>query len=272
MPPRYTVFGHPVAHSRSPDIHRCFAEQEGVGLVYTRTLVDKDKTAFVTAVKRFFDEGGSGANVTLPFKHDAFEWVQECSERALAALSVNTLIPLANGGLRGDNTDGAGLVWDLSENLNICLNNKKILLLGAGGAACGVVSPLLERLPESITIANRTAAKARELAQRFGVEYADFGQLAQRRFDIVINATSGSVSGEVPAVPADIFSGSLLAYDMYYADTETAFMRFARENGARQCADGLGMLVGQAAESYRLWRGFSPDVRPVIEEVRQGMA
>lgn len=269
MTQRYTVFGNPVAHSKSPQIHQLFAAQESASIEYTRTFADNTPQAFAAAVRTFFDGGGSGANVTLPFKQFAFELADEHSERALAAGAVNTLIPLENGRLRGDNTDGIGLVRDLGENIGISVKDKNILIIGAGGAARGVILPLLAGSPAGITVCNRTAQTAEILAQQFAIQAQTFEQL-NRPYDIIINATSGSLNDDVPPVPPIVFSGCLLAYDMFYADQATTFMRFAAEHGAARTADGLGMLVGQAAESYRLWRGFTPEIAPVVSTMRGG--
>ena len=268
MPARYAVFGNPVSHSKSPQIHQMFAAQEGAEIRYERILADNSPTAFQAALDAFFGGGGSGANITLPFKELAVKAVGKLTGRARAAGAVNTLA--ADGsGLLGDNTDGAGLVQDLTGNLGISLSGCRILLLGAGGAARGVILPLLERQPESLTIANRTHSKALALADRFGTAALPFAELGGGRFDLVVNATSGSVGGSVPNIPPDTFSGCHTAYDMFYTDGDTAFMRFAAQHGARRTADGLGMLVCQAAESYRLWRGFTPDTRPVVAALRK---
>ena len=246
MIPSYTVFGNPVAHSKSPQIHQYFARQEGVQIEYTRTLVDNTRADFDTAVRTFLQQGGAGANITLPFKHFAYDFADLHSERAQA---------------------GEGLVRDLREHLGIELRGKRILLLGAGGAARGVVLPLLAHRPANLTIANRTYSKAVELAGIFRIEAAPLTQL-QPCYDIIINATSSSLHHAAPDVPPDIFAGCFLAYDMFYADTATAFMQFAAQHGTQQTADGLGMLVGQAAAAYEQWRGFAPDIAPVIRHLR----
>lgn len=271
MTARYTVFGNPVAHSKSPPIHQHFAAQEGVSIEYTRTFAENTAEDFAAAVRAFFAGGGSGANVTLPFKQFAYELVDEHSERALAAGAVNTLIPLDNGRLRGDNTDGIGLVRDLTENLGLSLAGKNLLIVGAGGAARGVILPLLACRPASLTVCNRTAETARALAEQFGIRAIAFNQL-NSAYDLIINATSGSLNDDVPPLPPAVFSGCLMAYDMFYADEATAFMRFAAAHGAERTADGLGMLVGQAADSYRIWRGFEPDIKPVIAALHHGSA
>lgn len=264
---RYAVFGNPIEHSRSPLIHQQFAQQEGVEIVYERILVDLG--AFAAAARRFFDAGGCGANVTVPFKTDAFGWVDEHSERAARAGAVNTLIPLPEGRFRGDNTDGIGLTSDLTERLSVTLRGKRILLLGAGGAVRGVLQPLLAQAPATLAVANRTVEKAQQLAQDFGIEALGLHELEHQHFDIVINGTSGSLKGEIPAVPSTIFAQAEWAYDMVYGKEPTAFLRFAQENGAANIADGLGMLVAQAAHSYYQWRGFMPDIVPVVQMMRE---
>ncbi|OSI13426.1 shikimate dehydrogenase [Neisseria canis] len=264
----YAVFGNPVAHSKSPEIHGRFAAQEGADIEYRRILAEPD--AFAEAAAAFFAQGGCGANVTVPFKTDAYHWVNELSERAAAAGAVNTLIPLPDGRIRGDNTDGIGLVKDIIENHVIPLAGKKILLLGAGGAVRGVIRPLLEQSPQSLTIANRTFSKAQALADEFGIEAAELGRLPPNYYDIIINGTSGSLSSQVPDVRPNVFGKCILAYDMVYGSEPTAFLTFAQNAGAQHIADGLGMLVAQAAFSYELWRGFAPEIRPVIEWMKHG--
>ncbi|MDO4998245.1 MAG: shikimate dehydrogenase [Neisseria sp.] len=261
---RYAVFGNPIAHSKSPQIHALFAAQEGVEIVYERILAPLD--GFADAARAFFQAGGRGANVTLPFKTDAFELADELSERAQTAGAVNTLIPLPDGRLRGDNSDGVGLVYDITQYWNIDLKDKNVLIIGAGGAVRGVLQPLLAQ-GANITLVNRTEETAQALAQQFGVNLAKFADLKQS-FDVVINGTSSSLNDDLPPVPSAVFADCELAYDMVYANEATAFMRFAAEQGARQTADGIGMLVGQAAFSYQLWRGFAPDIRPVIAAMK----
>ncbi|HFC6379856.1 TPA: shikimate dehydrogenase [Neisseria lactamica] len=263
--PRYAVFGNPVAHSKSPQIHRQFALQEGVEIEYERICADIG--GFAQAVSTFFETGGCGANVTVPFKQEAFDLADEHSERASAAGAVNTLILLKNGKLRGDNTDGLGLVGDIVKVQNTEVEGKNILLLGAGGAVRGVIPVLLAQNPARIVIANRTRAKAEEVAARFGIEAVPMADL-NGGFDIIINGTSGGLNGQIPDIPPDIFQNCALAYDMVYGEAAKPFLDFARQSGAKQTADGLGMLVGQAAASYALWRGFKPDIRPVIEYMK----
>lgn len=266
--PLYAVFGNPIAHSKSPQIHQMFAAQEGVSIRYERRLSQPE--TFACDIAAFFAEGGAGANVTLPFKTRAAELAHECAERAAAAGAANTLIPLSDGLIRADNTDGLGLVCDITRNLGIPLCGKRILLLGAGGAVRGVLQPLLAENPAELAIANRTHEKAQALARRFGIEAIETGRL-KSGFDIIVNGTSGSLAGTAPDIPPAAYRNCALAYDMAYADTATAFQTAAAKNGAAQTADGLGMLVCQAAESYRLWRGHTPATAPVIAALRKAV-
>lgn len=265
MTDRYAVFGNPIAHSKSPLIHAQFATQTGQDLVYEAILAPLD--GFAESLRRFVTEGGRGANVTVPFKEEAYAICASRTPRAELAGAVNTLIA-ENGGLRGDNTDGAGLVADLTRNLGLELRGRRILLLGAGGAARGVIGPLLDCGPARLFIANRTAHKAVELARHFGREVEGGGfEAAATPFDLVINATAASLGGELPPLSPAVFAPGALAYDMMYG-RETPFMAFARAHGAAT-ADGLGMLVEQAAEAFHLWRGVRPDTAPVIASLRQ---
>jgi len=269
MSDRYAVFGNPITHSKSPRIHAMFAAQTGQTLTYEAILAPLD--GFAASVAAFRGEGGRGANVTVPFKEQAYALSDRLSARAKAAGAVNTLT-FATDGVLGDNTDGIGLVNDLAGNLGLDLEGRRILLMGAGGAARGVVLPLLEKAPAELFIVNRTAAKAEELADRFGMAGAVGGggyeALAGRRFDLVINATAASLAGDLPPLPAWVFAKGALAYDMMYGK-DTPFLAFARGEGAR-CADGLGMLVEQAAEAFFLWRGVRPATAPVIALLRAG--
>lgn len=264
--PRYAVFGNPVAHSKSPQIHQQFAKQENVEIDYQRIYVEVG--GFREAATAFFAAGGQGANVTLPFKADAFDFVDEHSERALAAGAVNTIIPLGGGRFRGDNSDGAGMVNDIIQAQGVAVAGKRILLIGAGGAVRGVVPVLQQHQPAEIVITNRTHAKAEEAAARFGIRAIEMNALPHGYFDIIINGTSGGLSGALPAVDKAVFGNCTLAYDMVYGEAAEPFLRFAAEAGAAQTADGLGMLVGQAAFSYELWRGFRPEIKPVLEYMR----
>lgn len=264
---RYVVIGNPIAHSKSPEIHARFAAQTGQAIAYDRLLAPLD--GFTFTVREFIATGGKGANVTVPFKLEAFEAANELTARARAAGAVNTLVFDAQR-IVGDNTDGVGLVTDIVRNAGVGLAGKRILLLGAGGAARGVILPLLDEQPARLVIANRTPEKARELVQRFAadgpVEASSFEKL-QEAFDVVINATSASLSSELPPVSPQIFGASTLAYDMMYGKEPTVFMRFAQQHGA-QVRDGLGMLVEQAAEAFFVWRGVRPDTAPVLRELR----
>lgn len=263
----YAVVGHPVAHSKSPLIHLEFARQTGQDLTYTRLLAPLD--GFAEVVAAFQAGGGAGLNVTVPFKEQAFELATRKTARAQAGGAVNTLKFEADEVL-GDNTDGAGLAQDLTRNLDIQIGGKKVLLMGAGGAARGVIGPLLQEEPAALVLVNRTSEKAEELARQFDLRLSACGyeDLGGQNFDIVINATSASLTGHVPELPTTIFAPGALAYDMMYG-AETAFMAWARFHGAQRVADGLGMLVEQAAESFQLWCGIRPDTRAVIAQLRQ---
>jgi shikimate dehydrogenase len=269
---RYVVIGNPVSHSLSPEIHGRFAAQTGDSLEYATLLVPLGD--FARQAARFFDGGGAGANVTLPFKVDAFRFARNASDRARLAGAANFLAR-RDGVIEADNTDGAGLVADLVGNLGVTLRGRSILLLGAGGAARGVVAPLLAQQPARLTIANRTQARARELAEMFAsrgpVESAALQAIPENRYDLVVNATSTSTRGEALELPEYVLGDHALAYDMAYGPAAHAFLAKARSRGARAC-DGLGMLVEQAAESFRLWRGRTPDTAPVLAELRKRLA
>lgn len=268
----YAVIGNPVAHSKSPEIHAAFARQTSQEIVYKRLFCERG--AFVETVRAFQADGGKGLNITVPFKHEAFEFAIQHSARAGQAGAVNLLaFDAAHAdGVFGDNTDGAGLVRDITVNLAYALRDKKVLLLGAGGATFGAVGLLLGESPRALVIANRTESKAHALVQRFarsavGCEFSasTYAALAGSKFDVVINATSAGLSGDMPALPDYLFAPDALAYEMVYGKT-TPFMQFARAQGAPdiQIADGLGMLVEQAAESFLIWRGMRPETAPVI--------
>ena len=269
----YAVMGNPIAHSKSPLIHSLFAQQTKQSLDYTAILVELGQ--FNEAVSQFRDSGGKGLNVTVPFKRDAWRLVDERSPCATLAGAVNTIQIRADGNLYGDNTDGVGMVRDIRDNLGIAITGKRLLVLGAGGAVRGVLGPLLEENPAELMIANRTPERALELADAFEehgrVEGCRFDDIDGVRFDIVINGTSASLKGEVPPLPEGILSRNAFCYDMMYAAEPTAFMRWADDEGCEQIADGLGMLVEQAAESFLLWRGVRPDTAPVIQTVRKAL-
>ncbi|MES2368426.1 MAG: shikimate dehydrogenase [Pseudomonadota bacterium] len=264
MTDRYAVFGHPIAHSKSPQIHTAFARQTGQDMTYEAILAPLD--GFANSVAAFIAAGGRGANVTVPFKEEAFRLASRLSPRAQRAGAVNTLMFDADG-ILGDNTDGAGLVADLTRNLLCTIVGKRVLLLGAGGAARGVIEPLLDQQPAALVIANRTVSRAEELAELFGrdVRACSF-DAADTPFDLVINATAASLAGDLPPLSPRVFTPDTLAYDMMYG-RDTPFLDFARTHGART-ADGLGMLVEQAAEAFYLWRGVRPDTAPVIASLR----
>ncbi len=270
---RYGVMGNPIGHSKSPMIHTLFAEQTGQALQYEAILVELK--AFTEAVESFRTEGGKGLNVTVPFKRDAWKHVDERSPCAELAGAVNTIVLREDGTLFGDNTDGNGLVRDIRDNLGVTLAGKKILILGAGGAVRGVLGPILQEGPALVVIANRTPARAQELAEAFeehgNTEGCGFDELEGSSFDIVINGTSASLKGEVPPLPDTLLNRGALCYDMMYAAAPTAFMVWADDHSSAQIADGLGMLVEQAAESFLIWRGVKPETAPVIKAVRDSL-
>jgi shikimate dehydrogenase len=267
---QYAVMGNPVAHSKSPRIHALFAKQTNQQLRYEAILVEKN--GFNNAVADFLQHQGRGLNITVPFKEDAWALATTRSQRAERAGAVNTLILNQDGRHLGDNTDGAGLVRDLLVNNAVTLKNKRLLLVGAGGAARGVIEPLLHENPDLLVIANRTAEKAVELARLFcdlgHTEGCGLDDVAGQPFDLIINATAASLAGQVPALPDSVITPDSSCYDMMYADKPTAFNDWARQRGAARCMDGLGMLVEQAAESFYLWRKTRPDTGPVIQALR----
>ncbi len=279
MTDKYAVIGNPIAHSKSPQIHMMFAQQTGEDVSYEAVLAPLD--SFSAAIDRLRLEGYRGCNVTVPFKFDAYDLVRQlevkspplgvCNSSAANAQAANTLT-FHGDFVSGDNTDGTGLVNDIQNSLRISLRRKRILLMGAGGAAYGVLQPLLREQPECMVVANRTLEKADALIKRYAPyaetalsasSYADIDQ----RFDVVINATSSGLSNEMPALPPGIFAEGALAYDMMYG-RETPFMKFARAQHASLVADGLGMLVEQAAEAFYIWRGVRPRTAPVIASLR----
>jgi shikimate dehydrogenase len=271
MTDRYAVMGNPIAHSKSPRIHARFAAQFGHDIEYRAMLVEPGH--FPQAVAEFLAEGGKGINVTVPFKEDAWALAATRSARAERAGAVNTLVLDPSGSHYGDNTDGAGLVRDLRHNHGCELAGKRILLLGAGGAARGVIGPLLNEQPTQLVIANRTPARAVELARAFRdsgtIKGCSLEALAGRSFDVVINATAAGLRGEVPELPPGVVQTHSWCYDMMYADEPTTFVRWAQSRGVERALDGLGMLVEQAAESFFLWRGVRPDTEAVIHALRQ---
>lgn len=265
----YAVMGNPVSHSKSPLIHKTFAEQTGQNIFYQAIFVELD--GFTPAIEQFRDYGGKGLNITLPFKGEACHCATRLSDRARRAQAVNTLT-FHDDVMDGDNTDGIGLVHDLINN-NIQVTNGRILIIGAGGAVRGVLSPLLDLEPESITVANRTFAKARDLVNSYEdqpeLNACDLTELSKLgSFDLVINGTSSGLRGELPAAPESIIDANTACYDMVYGDKEPVFVSWCRKLGARIALDGLGMLVEQAAESFYIWRGVRPETAPVIEMLR----
>ncbi len=272
---KYAVFGNPIKHSRSPQIHAAFASQCEQDMRYRAVRVELD--GFAVAVRNFFHGGGRGLNVTVPFKEEAFALADETSSRARRAAAVNTLARREDGSLFGDNTDGVGLVRDMVANLGWTLQGQRILVLGAGGAVRGVLEPLLRERPANLTIVNRTAARAEVLAQ----EFAGLGELrgggydlleADGRFDLLINATSAGLQGEMPSLAGSLLTERSCCYDMVYGAEPTVFMRWAAAHAAWAVADGLGMLVEQAAESFYCWRRVRPATGPVINQLRHALA
>jgi len=267
---QYLVFGNPIEQSRSPYIHQAFALSTKQTLTYQSQLVALDE--FSTTVKKFISDGGKGANVTVPFKEQALLLCEQLSDRAKQAGAVNTL-SFKNGLIYGDNTDGLGLVQDLLRN-KINLKGSSILILGAGGAAKGVILPLLEQQPSSIVIANRTISKAEKLCEQFEnskLSFCSFEQATDHGFDIIINATSASLSGDVPPISTELINTNVICYDMVYGKQLTPFLSWAKQQGASHLIDGLGMLVGQAAESFAIWRNVKPEVETVIDELRRSL-
>lgn len=271
---RYAVFGNPIKHSKSPLIHAMFAQQCSQQMLYRAVRVELD--GFAQAASHFFNGGGVGLNVTVPFKREAFEFANRLSDRAARAGAVNTLTRASDGVIEGDNTDGIGLVRDLAANLGWAVQGLRVLIIGAGGAVRGVLEPLLRESPQELLIVNRTGGRATQLA----VEFADVGPLeggaydliGARQFDLVINATSAGLSGAMPELPGSLLTERSCCYDLVYGTEPTPFMRWSAFHAAWAVADGLGMLVEQAAESFYIWRGVRPETGPVITELRQIMA
>jgi shikimate dehydrogenase len=268
MSDRYCVIGNPIAHSKSPEIHAAFAAQTGQDIVYERCLAPL--VGFAATVRRLVAEGYKGANVTVPFKLEAAGIATRLSDRARAAGAVNTLV-FADGEIVGDNTDGAGLVADIERNAGVPLAGKRVLLLGAGGAARGVLLPILRQGPREIVVANRTRATADALAAQFAGQGAPVSARGFEEidgpFDVIVNATSASLWGALPPVPATAFCQGTLALDMMYGNKPTPFMDVAAAQGATT-RDGLGMLVEQAAEAFALWRGVRPDTATILNDMR----
>ena len=268
---KFAVFGHPIAHSKSPLIHQAFAKQYGHDLEYERILAPLN--GFSHSIEAFFAQGGEGANVTMPFKEEAMTLSDQLTERARLAGAVNTLIKQADGLILGDNTDGPGLVYDLQRSYG-ALKGAKVLLLGAGGAAKGVVKPLLDEKLAKLTIVNRTLSKAQDVAQKFAadrVEAYDYQSLPEQAFDIIINSTSSSMVNELPGLNVKALKDTKLVYDMFYKNEPTSLMEWAAQyNPGVITQDGIGMLVAQAAFAYQQWFGVLPECEPVIAALSAG--
>jgi shikimate dehydrogenase len=267
---KYAVFGNPVGHSKSPQIHTSFAKQTGEALEYSALLAEKDR--FKETAEGFFVAGGKGANVTVPFKEEAYKLAKSLSAEASKAGAVNTLSLDGEGKLCGHNTDGIGLVTDIKTNHDGSLTNKTILVLGAGGATRGILQPFLDESPDSICIANRTVSKAEALAALFAesgnISTCGFDDLAGKQFDWIINATSASLQGDSLPIPVELIGENTWCYDLMYANEPTAFCHWSKQAGAKMVMDGLGMLVEQAAESFLLWRGIRPQTGDVIDRLK----
>ncbi|MEH6548560.1 MAG: shikimate dehydrogenase [Pseudomonadales bacterium] len=266
----YAVFGNPIAHSKSPLIHAAFARQTDQEIAYERQLVAVGE--FASAARAFFEAGGKGLNITQPFKLDAYEYADKLTRGARQAGAVNTLIMGEDGTVLGETTDGVGMVRDIMVNQTWQMADKRILLLGAGGAVRGVLGPILGERPQQLTVANRTPLKAEQLARGFAAEGniagCGFDELEGQEFDLVINGTSASLAGEMPPLPDGLLAPAAYCYDMMYGAEPTVFLAWARQQGAAGWVDGLGMLVEQAAESFTLWRAVRPDTATVIADMR----
>ncbi|PCH60772.1 MAG: shikimate dehydrogenase [Gammaproteobacteria bacterium] len=271
-PSKYAVMGNPIAHSKSPMIHAEFARQTNQRMEYTAMQVDIG--GFEQSIGNFQANGGAGANITVPFKQEAYRYATHCSARAKLAEAANTLIFERDNEVYADNTDGVGLVRDLTQNIGFDLRGKSILILGAGGAVQGVLGPLLDESPAGITIVNRTIDKAYRLKQRFKsmgkVLACGYEELDKHdAYDIIINATSAGIDGKLPPLVDNIVNSNSLCYDMFYAAQDTAFVAWSKQHGVNRAYDGLGMLVEQAAESFFLWRKQRPQTAPVINSLRK---
>ncbi len=269
MTDHYAVIGNPIKHSKSPLIHTEFAKQTDQDLDYVTKEIPLD--GLVEGLKQLQEDGFKGINVTVPFKEQVWQTVENKSDHATRAGAVNTVVFNDDGTLFGDNTDGIGLCRDLVDNNGIALKEKRLLLLGAGGAARGVIEPLLSYQPSELVIANRTASKAQALAELF----AEFGSISgggydeiSGSFDVIINATAASLQGEVPPLADDILNANASCYDMMYSNEDTAFIAWAKQHGAAKTVDGLGMLAEQAAEAFNIWRGVNPETKHVINTIR----
>jgi len=268
----FAVFGNPVSHSKSPRIHALFAQQTGIAHLYGTVLAPHDE--FEKTLHNFFNGGAKGANITVPFKERAYAESDELSERAALSGAVNTLKKLDDGRILGDNTDGIGMISDL-QRLDMLKTGDRVLLVGAGGAARGVILPLLDN-GCSVTVTNRTFERAQHLqtlfADKGAIAAVALDALSGLEFDLIINATASGISGDVPALPVSVISAATRVYDMFYQAGETPFIQWAKQQGASQTADGLGMLVGQAAHAFYLWHGVMPEIEPVLRQLKQDLA
>ncbi len=269
---KYAVIGNPIDHSKSPQIHQAFAQQEKAEIDYQKILADEDK--FTSTANEFFTSGGLGLNVTVPFKITAFEQCQQLSTYAKAAGAVNTISFDPVSGWRGANTDGIGLLNDLKINQQLHLAGKHILILGAGGASRGILLPLLEEHPASILLINRTVSKATELANNFSIKgniiAGGFNDVEDKPYDLIINATSASLTSDIPPVFSNTVGPDTVCYDLAYSDKPTAFLKWSMSLNAKKSIDGIGMLIEQAAESYYIWRKFRPNTSEVFKILRPG--
>lgn len=266
----YAVFGNPIKHSQSPKIHSLFAKQKGITLNYQAIEVPEDR--FSDYVHSFANEKGKGINITVPFKEEAFALCHTLSKRAKNSGSVNTISFDEDSNIYGDTTDGKGLINDLTLNHQLKLKNKSILILGAGGSVRAILEPLCELHPDRMVIANRTVSKAEQLAKKFSdlqsIQACSYNELGNDAYDLIINGTSLSLNGQLPAIPKSTINHNTCCYDLMYSKTETIFMKWALEQGAIKVMDGLGMLVEQAAEAFKIWHGVLPDTAPVIKSLR----
>lgn len=276
QPDKYAVLGNPIAHSKSPQIHRLFAEQTQQNLVYEAILLDEEELNFPQQMKIFYSQGYKGFNITVPFKLDAFETADHLTERAKVAQAVNTFKFLEDGTILGDNTDGAGLVLDITQHGKFSIKDKKVLILGAGGAVQGVLHPIIQEQPASIHLANRTVKRAESIAQRFAESFkitaSSWEDIPAQEYDLIINGTAASLDNKIPPIDPYLIGSHSLVYDMMYQDEPTIFLKWAKEHQPEcQTMDGLGMLVGQAAESFEIWRGVKPEIASVIAEVKSSL-
>ena len=273
-PDSYAVFGHPIKHSKSPAIHQQFAAQTQQNIVYTRQDVTAEQ--FEQTANSFFAKGGCGLNCTVPLKELAGNYADTLSQRANYSKAVNTLVQRPDGSILGDNTDGIGLITDLLNNHQIKLENRDILILGAGGASRGILEPILQQLPDRLVIANRTVEKAVNLAAEFSelgeLLGCGFDDLNNQAFDLILNATSASLSGQLPPLPEGLLAHNGVCYDLAYGNEPTTFVRWGHQQEAAKSLDGLGMLVEQAAEAFYIWRGVRPETQAVIGQLNKERA